>query len=243
MCRRERNLPAVLTRVAAATATIRGIFRTVPLERSSDLRPNLNDGDGTVLRLVGNTVHEPTAVAKANLMTTPPSDAAIIVRSLRSRRSFGEIFDRHAHRIAGYLYRRDGPEARDDLLTEVFAVAFQQRSTYDPNHEATIGWLYGIATNLLRRRWRSTARERSAFSHVGASIAAPTTPDDDDTDVLIAHVEALGRAPRPSGDVAPTRRRPGGPSRDVGLGTDDLCRGSRTRSQFPSAPCVPAFIG
>ncbi len=194
-CADARDRLAVLTRVAGATATIRGIFRTVPLERSSDLRPNLNDGDGTVLRLVGNTVHEPTAVAKANLMTTPPSDAAIIVRSLDDPAAFGEIFDRHAHRIAGYLYRRDGPEARDDLLTEVFAVAFQQRSTYDPNHEAAIGWLYGIATNLLRRRWRSTARERSAFSRVGASIASPTTPDEDDTDVLIARVEALGARP------------------------------------------------
>lgn len=57
--------------------------------------------------------------------------------------------------IHGYLARRAGPEAADDLLSEVWLRAFAARSKYDARHADARPWLYGIARNVLREHWRA----------------------------------------------------------------------------------------
>jgi DNA-directed RNA polymerase specialized sigma24 family protein len=42
------------------------------------------------------------------------------------------VFDRHAAAIHGYIARRLGRDAADDLVAETFLVAFRQRGGYDP---------------------------------------------------------------------------------------------------------------
>ncbi|MCT2585578.1 RNA polymerase sigma factor [Actinophytocola sp. S1-96] len=81
------------------------------------------------------------------------------------RSVFGRLFDEHAESLHGYLARRVGDQAADDLVSETFLVALQQRHTYDPARAGVRPWLYGIATNLLRRHvrqevrgWRARAR-------------------------------------------------------------------------------------
>lgn len=71
---------------------------------------------------------------------------------------FGRLFDDHAPALHRYLARRVGPDAAHDLVSETFLVALNQRHTYDPRRGAVRSWLYGIATNLLRRHVREEVR-------------------------------------------------------------------------------------
>lgn len=71
---------------------------------------------------------------------------------------FGRLFDQHAAPLHRYLARRVGPEIADDLVSEAFLVALRQRDTYDARQGTVRSWLYGIATNLMRRFVRQEER-------------------------------------------------------------------------------------
>ncbi|MBN6036497.1 RNA polymerase sigma factor [Amycolatopsis sp. 195334CR] len=73
-------------------------------------------------------------------------------------RLFGLLFDRHAAPLRHYLVRRIGEAVADDLVSETFLIAWHQRHRYDPLRAAVRSWLYGIATNLLRRHVRDQVR-------------------------------------------------------------------------------------
>ncbi|HEX6354533.1 sigma-70 family RNA polymerase sigma factor [Actinophytocola sp.] len=75
---------------------------------------------------------------------------------------FGRLFDVYAQPLHRYLARRVGTETADDLVSETFLVALNQRHTYDPHRGAVRSWLYGIATNLLRRQYRQELRALQA---------------------------------------------------------------------------------
>jgi RNA polymerase sigma-70 factor, ECF subfamily len=62
-----------------------------------------------------------------------PDDAGLIAESCRAPERFGVVFDRHAAAIHGYIARRLGRDAADDLVAETFLVAFRQRGRYDPD--------------------------------------------------------------------------------------------------------------
>ena len=85
------------------------------------------------------------------------TDAAVIARSHRAPEQFAEVFDRHQRAVHAYAARRAGQDAADDVLSEVFLAAFGQRKRFDPDATSALPWLYGIAGNILRRRWRSLA--------------------------------------------------------------------------------------
>lgn len=91
----------------------------------------------------------------------PPDedDAAIIRRSLREPERFAAIFDRHAPHILRYMAHRLGRQVADDLVAETFLVAFGARDRYDLARQDARPWLYGIATNLVRRHQREDGRE------------------------------------------------------------------------------------
>lgn len=92
---------------------------------------------------------------------SPPDedDAAIIRRSLREPERFAAIFDRHAAHIMRYLAHRLGRQVADDLVAETFLVAFGTRAKFDLDRPDARPWLYGIATNMVRRRQREDGRE------------------------------------------------------------------------------------
>ena len=77
--------------------------------------------------------------------------------------AFGALFDRHASQLHRYLTSRAGPAA-DDLLSETFLAALQSRATYDAGKATARAWLYGIATNVLRRHARLGMRHQFAVS-------------------------------------------------------------------------------
>jgi DNA-directed RNA polymerase specialized sigma24 family protein len=88
------------------------------------------------------------------------SDAELIGRSLAGdEEAFMEVICRHEVAIGAYLERREGREAAQDLLGDVWAAAFESRGTYDRSFAEARPWLYGMALNRLRRYWRSRPAE------------------------------------------------------------------------------------
>jgi RNA polymerase sigma-70 factor (ECF subfamily) len=90
----------------------------------------------------------------------------------------GALFDLHGRRILLYLARRTDLQTAEDVLGETFVIALTRWDTRDPERGDPLPWLFGIATNLLRRHWRSEARARRAL----ARAAEPDLVDDDPSD-------------------------------------------------------------
>jgi len=99
-------------------------------------------------------------------MGSVPSDAEILARASRRPELFGIVFDRHFATIHRYLERRVGRDCADELSGEVFRIAFEQRSRFRPMHESALPWLYGLATNLLLKRWRAETRHVRALGRL-----------------------------------------------------------------------------
>jgi RNA polymerase sigma factor (sigma-70 family) len=63
-------------------------------------------------------------------------------------------------------------ETRSDselIAREVFRIAFEQRRRFRPVYESALPWLYGLATNLLLKRWRGDARAARALARLQAA--------------------------------------------------------------------------
>jgi RNA polymerase sigma factor (sigma-70 family) len=115
------------------------------------------------------------------------SDAAIIVASRRDPARFAEIFDRHWPAIHRYCVSRAGA-AGEDIAAETFRVALDSCRRFDRTREEAAPWLFGIATNLLRRRTRSETRRIRAMQRV-----TPREADDRSDEILDRlEAEALG---------------------------------------------------
>jgi len=78
------------------------------------------------------------------------------------------LYDAHARLLYHYLSRRVGSEAADDLVAETFLAAWQQRATFDPARAGAKAWLYGIATNLMRRHLRGEERRLRAWGRASS---------------------------------------------------------------------------
>src|ERR1700743_600768 len=103
-------------------------------------------------------------------MPKDKTDAAVIRASRKDRAAFGVIFDRHWPRIYRYCVERAGPAAGEGVAAETFRVALTERKR-DDRREYAAPWLYGIATNLLRRWFRSAARGSRAMSRLGGEVS------------------------------------------------------------------------
>lgn len=81
--------------------------------------------------------------------------------------TFTALYDRHAATILRYCARRVGPDAAEDVVAATFLAAYERWQAYDPNRAEALPWLYGIATNLLRRHRRSEVRAYRALARTG----------------------------------------------------------------------------
>ena len=94
------------------------------------------------------------------------SDAELVALAAREPDVFGIVFDRHFATIHRYLERRIGRDGADELSGEVFRIAFEQRRRFRPVHESALPWLYGLATNLVLKRWRGETRHARAVARL-----------------------------------------------------------------------------
>jgi RNA polymerase sigma factor (sigma-70 family) len=106
------------------------------------------------------------------------SDADAIRASRSDPEAFVEVFDRHFNTIHGYLRRRVGSSLADDLAASTFTEAFASRRRYDGDRPDALPWLYGIASNLLRRHYRAEERQLRAFARTGIDpLRSEAEPD------------------------------------------------------------------
>jgi RNA polymerase sigma-70 factor (ECF subfamily) len=139
----------------------------------------------------------------------PEGDQDELRRSIDRPELFALLFDRHFDAVHRYLHRRAGRDLADELAAETFLVAFERRERFAGREGAGVRpWLYGIATNLLRRRRRTERRQLRAYARSGIDDAAAF-----DTDASVARVDA-GRRGR---DVAAALARLRPDDRDVFL--------------------------
>jgi RNA polymerase sigma factor (sigma-70 family) len=118
-------------------------------------------------------------------------DAEIVRQSLHRPDRFGLIFDRHADAVHRFLWRRAGPTPADELLGDVFCIAFERRAGFRFDRSSARPWLYGIATHQLQHWWRSRARADAAYRRVAASEIL-SVDGDADLDAVIARLDAAG---------------------------------------------------
>jgi RNA polymerase sigma-70 factor (ECF subfamily) len=116
-------------------------------------------------------------------MSDPPdlSDAELVAASGADPPAFGALFDRHAVAVHRYLERRLGRDRADDLLGEVFRIAFERRDAYRAEHTSARPWLFGIASNLVLKAHRHETRRLRALARLDASPGA--------TDHRLARIE------------------------------------------------------
>jgi RNA polymerase sigma factor (sigma-70 family) len=107
-------------------------------------------------------------------MMGSPSDAEVIGRSLGEPEAFGLIYDRHAPALLRFLGRRVGARLAEDLLGELFRVAFERRKTFDASRASALPWLYGIGSNVLLKHRRNEARRLRASARM-ATAGGPAT--------------------------------------------------------------------
>ena len=122
--------------------------------------------------------------------TTLTPDGKLIAESLEQAEQFGLVFDRHFAAIHRYLARRIGRQVADDLAVDTFVVAFGRRHTFHTSRHDARPWLFGIAANLLRDRWREEERQLRAFERAGAE-----RPADLDTDSVLERADASAAGP------------------------------------------------
>jgi RNA polymerase sigma-70 factor (ECF subfamily) len=76
--------------------------------------------------------------------------------------ALNELMDRHAGKLFHYLVRSLQNEAdAADLAQETFVRVYQNRTKFDPSQKFTT-WLYAIASNLVRDRYRWRLRHPQA---------------------------------------------------------------------------------
>ena len=85
-------------------------------------------------------------------------------------------FDRYAPSLAAYATRRVGAATATDVVADTFRVALEQRSAFDARRGDERAWLYGIATNLIRRHWRTEERRLRTQARSVAIDARPVDP-------------------------------------------------------------------
>jgi RNA polymerase sigma factor (sigma-70 family) len=138
----------------------------------------------------------PSSTAPAGV-PVEPSDAAVIVASRDDPERFSAIFDRYFTEIHRYVASRLGDAPADDVAAETFLTAFALRHRYDAGRPRARAWLYGIATNHVRRHRRSETRAHRAIGRVAAET--------DHADRVAAMVSAQGMQPRLAAGLAGLR--------------------------------------
>ena len=85
--------------------------------------------------------------------------------------TFVAFYRRHERLLLGYLMRRTGdPELAADLAAETFAAALAGARRFDPARGSEAAWLFGIATNKLRKAFERGRVEDRARRRLGMGV-------------------------------------------------------------------------
>lgn len=97
-----------------------------------------------------------------------PSDENLLDEALTSPEAFAAFYRRYEAVLLAYFARRVGRgDAAADLTAETFARALASLDKFDPDRGAAVGWLFGIAANVLARSARKKRVEADARARLG----------------------------------------------------------------------------
>lgn len=115
-------------------------------------------------------------------------------RAVGRDEQFRELYMREYPPLAGYVQRLVGDrELAHDLAQESFTRVFGRLLQVDDPR----AYLYGVATNLVRRAWRQRARQREAVLGLASQPSAAAVAADASYELR----EAVGRLPHKLRDV------------------------------------------
>lgn len=120
-----------------------------------------------------------------------PSDTELLEST--DAEDFGRFYDRHVDAVVAFIGSRvREPDVIFDLCAETFARALANRRRYDASRGPAIGWLMGIARNLIIEAWRRGRVDARCRTRLGMR---PMTLDDEQLDAVVERGRAdLGAA-------------------------------------------------
>jgi RNA polymerase sigma factor (sigma-70 family) len=113
---------------------------------------------------------------------------------MERRARFKVLYGAHAPAVKGYILRRAEPSLADDLLAEVFIVAWRR---LDEVPADPLPWLLGVARRVLATQRRGERRRRALRDRLAENSAAPPAIQaGPDTARLRGALERLGESDR-----------------------------------------------
>jgi RNA polymerase sigma-70 factor, ECF subfamily len=82
---------------------------------------------------------------------------------VNSREHFETVYEQHANAIKGYAMRRIDPARADDIVAEVFLIAWRR---LDDMPAEPRPWLFGVARRVLANERRRLARHDAALGRL-----------------------------------------------------------------------------
>lgn len=95
---------------------------------------------------------------QAQTPVTPEDERLLIERLRQDPTAVGDIYDRYADALYGFLVKRCGhTQTAEDLVSKTFIKLLESRTTIEWRGVGVSAWLYRVATNALTDHWRSAS--------------------------------------------------------------------------------------
>jgi RNA polymerase sigma factor (sigma-70 family) len=112
--------------------------------------------------------------------------------------AFAALFERHVDAVRGFLAVRVGAQLAEELAAETFAAAWSSLGRFDDTFVSARPWVYGIATNVLRRHRESELQWQQSIvagTQFGSASQAPPALAEVDPAILraLARLDARDR--------------------------------------------------
>ena len=103
---------------------------------------------------------------------------------------FTALYQNYAGEIHAYCIRRVPAGEAEDVVAEVFTVAWRRLDEVDPT--SVRGWLYGVARGVLSNSWRSSRRRNRLRERLVAQTDRRLATDHDNAGSGEAVLAAMG---------------------------------------------------
>ncbi|PRX95788.1 RNA polymerase sigma factor [Allonocardiopsis opalescens] len=107
--------------------------------------------------------------------------------------AFEAFYRANVAAVQRFVARRvDDPHRAADLTADVFVAVIESAHTYRPGRGGPVGWLYGVARNVVAADRRRSAKE----DRTARQVAGRRLVDEDDLAGLVDRIDAQAEARR-----------------------------------------------
>src|SRR5579863_2770011 len=83
----------------------------------------------------------------------------LVTRSGMAKLDFPAVFDRHKDAVYRFAWRMtNSPSAAEDITQDVFLALLRHPERFDSERGEMRSFLFGVARNLIQKRWRNEKR-------------------------------------------------------------------------------------